>query len=576
MRIAVTTGFCLLIFFSSFDDSKACTVGIVAGEASADGRPIAFKNRDFTFAYQGVSYKSNGTYKFIGIGNSGSSTTLMGMNNKGLALGNSVMSDLNGGGGNVSCMDWLLKNCTTVDECRTAIKNDTYSGSKPSFSLPIIGEEGKAYHVEKGSNYYEYDPLDFGSNNVRKYAVIVRTNNGHKNSNGTDDQNTGGQRYYEARDHMHNAVIKKGIFDNDPSDTAGVTISEVIQTLRWGNPGYEGGWEDATSRNCNSTSLSTMIAHGVNNNEDPKMAVMWSAIYKADYISFVPVWVEQGIRGALPSRIANGGNSNGLSYQAHRIYNKKDQNDYDKYVNSRFEVMETNFIQAVSNARKRWINNGFEYEEAKRISEESIETTYWTLKTMADQAQSNPRDLNETPLISKITADVSGISATLSHNATDSDGTIESTFWEFGDGQTSNEQNPSHDYASGGTYLVMCRVTDNDGSRNSIWKYVEVGGVAISASRIQAIGSSKIVSCITTGKSVSFTVQFNSSGRFTLNIFNVKGQRIWTYSDVKSNEGFFRIAWDYSNSTNWFSNTTYIATLEHQGNQSVRKFVIMK
>jgi hypothetical protein len=486
------------------------------------------------------------------------------------------MSDLNGGGGNVSCMDWLLKNCKTVDECRTALENDTYSGSRPSFSLPIIGEKGKAFHIEKGSEYYEYDPLDFGSNLVRKYAVIVRTNNGHKNNDGTDDQTTGGQRYYEARDHLHNAVIKNGIFDNDPADTAGVSISEVIQTLRWGNPGYEGGWEDPTSRNCNSTSLSTMIAHGINNGEDPKIAVMWSAIYKADYIAFVPVWVEQGIQGDIPSRIANGGNSNGLSYQAHRIYNQKDENDYDQYVNTRFEPMEENFIQAVSEAREYWSVNGFIYEEAKRICDESVETTYWTLKTMADQAQSNPRDLNETPLLSEITADIQSNSATLSHNGSDSDGTIDSTFWEFGDGETGTEENPTHAYTSEGTYLVMCRVTDNDGSRNSRWKYITVGGVNISATKVHSIQHSKLIACTPSKGSVLFKAQLNSPGNYTLYVYNFKGQQVWVHNAARNNTGFFSVSWNYSGSRYNISNMAYIAKLVHNGKQSVKKFVIVR
>jgi len=159
-------------FFSrTYTVNAECTVGVVAGKASADGRPISFKNRDFDFAYQGVVYVSSGKYKYIGIGNSGSSA-MMGLNEKGVGLGNSVMSDLNGGGGNVTCMDWLLKNCATAEECKTALKNDSYAGSKPSFSLPIIGQDGKAFHVEKGASYYEYDPAAWTrSENMRLLRV---------------------------------------------------------------------------------------------------------------------------------------------------------------------------------------------------------------------------------------------------------------------------------------------------------------------------------------------------------------------------------------------------------------------
>lgn len=44
-----------------------------------------------------------------------------------------------------------------------------------------------------------------------------------------------------------------------------------------------------------------------------------------------------------------------------------------------------------------------------------------------------------------------------------SDGIIGSWFWDFGDGNSSSEQNPSHSYAAPGTYLVCLTITDEDG-----------------------------------------------------------------------------------------------------------------
>ncbi len=44
-----------------------------------------------------------------------------------------------------------------------------------------------------------------------------------------------------------------------------------------------------------------------------------------------------------------------------------------------------------------------------------------------------------------------------------SDGTIGTWAWDFGDGHTSTEQNPTHSYAVPGTYLVCLIITDADG-----------------------------------------------------------------------------------------------------------------
>ena len=56
----------------------------------------------------------------------------------------------------------------------------------------------------------------------------------------------------------------------------------------------------------------------------------------------------------------------------------------------------------------------------------------------------------------------------------DPDGSISSYSWNFGDGNTSTEQNPSHLYTSNGTYTVLLSVTDNDGTSSSAQKIVTV------------------------------------------------------------------------------------------------------
>ncbi|EAR10315.1 putative chitinase C precursor [Reinekea sp. MED297] len=57
---------------------------------------------------------------------------------------------------------------------------------------------------------------------------------------------------------------------------------------------------------------------------------------------------------------------------------------------------------------------------------------------------------------------------TIAMNATassDADGFIESYSWTFGDGASSNEMNPAHQYNAEGTYDVTLEVTDDDGAK---------------------------------------------------------------------------------------------------------------
>jgi PKD repeat protein len=66
------------------------------------------------------------------------------------------------------------------------------------------------------------------------------------------------------------------------------------------------------------------------------------------------------------------------------------------------------------------------------------------------------------------------LAANFTDTSTDSDGTIVSWSWNFGDGGTSTVQNPSHTYAAAGTYNVTLTVTDDDGAATPVTKPVTV------------------------------------------------------------------------------------------------------
>ena len=77
----------------------------------------------------------------------------------------------------------------------------------------------------------------------------------------------------------------------------------------------------------------------------------------------------------------------------------------------------------------------------------------------------------------KATAVVTANGLTINANgssSTDSDGTIASYAWTFGDGGTSSLANASHTYAAAGTYTVTLTVTDDDGATNVATQQVTV------------------------------------------------------------------------------------------------------
>jgi serine protease len=69
--------------------------------------------------------------------------------------------------------------------------------------------------------------------------------------------------------------------------------------------------------------------------------------------------------------------------------------------------------------------------------------------------------------VANFTFTTSGLTASFTDASSDSDGSIASRSWTFGDGASSSTTSPSHTYAAAGTYTVTEKVTDNAGASNS-------------------------------------------------------------------------------------------------------------
>ncbi len=78
------------------------------------------------------------------------------------------------------------------------------------------------------------------------------------------------------------------------------------------------------------------------------------------------------------------------------------------------------------------------------------------------------------PPTASFTYAANGLTVNFTDGSTDSDGTIASRAWTFGDGGTSTAINPSHTYAAAGTFSVKETVTDNGGATGSQTQSVTV------------------------------------------------------------------------------------------------------
>ncbi|QQP98292.1 S8 family serine peptidase [Lysobacter enzymogenes] len=85
---------------------------------------------------------------------------------------------------------------------------------------------------------------------------------------------------------------------------------------------------------------------------------------------------------------------------------------------------------------------------------------------------------NQAP-VANFSSSASGLTVSFTDSSTDSDGSIASRSWNFGDGTTSTATNPSKTYSAAGSYTVTLTVTDNAGATNTKTATVTVGSSGV-------------------------------------------------------------------------------------------------
>jgi bacillolysin len=148
------------------------------------------------------------------------------------------------------------------------------------------------------------------------------------------------------------------------------------------------------------------------------------------------------------------------------------------------------------------------------------------------------------------TTQINGLSVSFTDASSDGDGSIISWSWNFGDGNTSTAEDPSHTYAAGGTYSVELTVTDNDGASDSVAESVTVNdtnpsGVTLSvrAFKVKGVQHAELTwSGASTGnvdvyRDTVLIATTSNSGSYTDNIGVKGGGDIYVYQVCETGGG---------------------------------------
>lgn len=114
-------------------------------------------------------------------------------------------------------------------------------------------------------------------------------------------------------------------------------------------------------------------------------------------------------------------------------------------------------------------NSSYDQHPQHNYPVEGIYTVSLTVRDNDNATNTTSRDIDVTkiPPVADFTyyppSPETKVPITFTDNSSDIDGNITAWLWEFGEGNTSTDQNPVHTYYTNGTYAVNLTVTDNDG-----------------------------------------------------------------------------------------------------------------
>lgn len=167
-----------ITFSQTVSTSENCTIGIAAGKATFDGRPLIWKTTDGTPQDMVVIYYDEMKYSFLGnTPAKKSGYTFFGLNERGLGIVESNAPDLETGStgyGNFSFLWQALGTCAVIDDFVYLLDSTNITGRRTYANYAVIDTTGAAILFETaGSQYWKFDVND---TTVAPDGYLVRAN----------------------------------------------------------------------------------------------------------------------------------------------------------------------------------------------------------------------------------------------------------------------------------------------------------------------------------------------------------------------------------------------------------------
>ncbi|MBN1423828.1 hypothetical protein JXA88_04660 [Candidatus Fermentibacteria bacterium] len=324
----------LILAAAACGPSHACTIGVAAGRATSDGRPLVWKVRDQgAYPDNHVVWNDNpvNRYRFIAVANAGDTLAWMGVNEAGFAIVNANSLDLTGRSDltNGSLMHEALGRCATVEDFSLFLESTSASGMRDVHaSYGVIDAAGAAVMFEvEDSLHWEYDADDPLQNPA---GFIVRTNFSMAGG-GTN----GMARYLRSVALISEFCVGDSLdyrsllryHARDFSDDASQPIP-IPYPGQW-NPDVPYGYIWTYLSICRAGTVSGVVIRGIEPCHEPWQTTLWAMLGQPASTMAVPVWPV-----GPPPRALSGSPSAPLCDAANLIRDLLFDCPYDDYLDS--------------------------------------------------------------------------------------------------------------------------------------------------------------------------------------------------------------------------------------------------
>lgn len=289
---------CLSVCASTY---YPCTVAVVSGKVTADGRPLLWKNRDTSNPDNKLVFIKGKAYSFLAVVNSADNAgrhVWQGINNNGFAIMNSLSRDLGSGAQsyaeNGSFMRRALEECADVAEFEKLLQA-TDGERRVAANYGVIDAKGSACFFETGPD--SFTKFDANDPRVAPQGYIVRTNYAFTAPEGTEG---GGYIRFERISHLfqraaaENRLSLQFILQEASRDLVNEKIhSNPLALLPTQDPSVPLYIRTNDTINRIST-VSASVFHGAPSQEKAYTATMWTILGQPICSVAVPLWVQAG------------------------------------------------------------------------------------------------------------------------------------------------------------------------------------------------------------------------------------------------------------------------------------------